>query len=226
MSDLTIIFLTVNKLPAKWVDFHKEKLLEAAGDCPIITVSRIPTDMPGINLIQDEPISAGNVYRQMLKAAKIATTPYIAVAEDDSLYPYDHFHTFRPDLRTFSYNMTRWSMYEWREPMYSWRDRISNLTFIGPRELTTKCLEERFQKVPNPPDHLVGELGKVRIQDRLELPHYPIKMWNSEIAVININHQYSMDDKELRKVKRPGPLRAYDIPHWGRAETIMEKFIP
>ena len=31
MNDITIIMLTANKLPDKWVPFHKEKLLEAIG---------------------------------------------------------------------------------------------------------------------------------------------------------------------------------------------------
>jgi hypothetical protein len=110
--------------------------------------------------------------------------------------------------------------------MYSWRDRISNLTLIAPRELVIKCLEERFAKHPDPlPDHKVGELGKLRIQDRLGLPSYKIKMWNSDIAVLNINHQYSMDDMELRQVKKPGSLRAYDIPGWGHARDIMKHFV-
>lgn len=226
MNDLTIIFLTVNKLPAKWVAFHKEKLLEAVGDYPIITMSRIPTDMPGINMIQDGEICADNVYRQILRACKVATTKYIAIAEDDSLYPYDHFHSFRPDEKTFAYNQSRWSLYEWRKPMYSWRDRISNLTLIAPRELAIKCLEERFAKYPDPlPDHLVGEMGKPRTEEKLGLPHYNTRMWNSDIAVLNINHKYSMDDRELRQVKKPGSLRAYDIPHWGHAKDIMKHFI-
>lgn len=223
--NLTCVFLTVNKLPPKWTTFHKQKLLEAIGDYPIITVSRIPTDMGGVNLIQDGPICADNVYRQMLRACYVATTPYIAIAEDDSLYPYDHFHTFRPDLNTFAYNMSRWSLYDWREPMYSWRDRISNLTLIAPRELTIKCLEERFEKYPNPiPDSLCGEMGKVRTERKLDLPHYNTIMWNSDIAVLNINHKYSMDDRELRQVKKPGSLRAYDIPYWGHARQIMAHF--
>lgn len=224
-NDLTVVFLTVNKLPEKWVRFHRETLLKAVGDYPIITVSRVPMDMPGTNIIQEPPFCADNVYRQILRAAKIATTPYIAIAEDDSLYPYDHFHTFRPDSGTFAYNMSRWSLYEWREPMYSWRDRLSNLTLIAPRELTIQCLEERFEKYPDLiPDHMCGEMGKPRTEEKLGLPHYNVKMWNSDIAVLNINHQYSMDDRELRKVKKPGSLRAYRIPHWGEASDIMKHF--
>jgi hypothetical protein len=51
MEDITIIFLTNDRLPSKWKQFHKEKLLEAVGNAPIITLSREPSDL-GINLIK------------------------------------------------------------------------------------------------------------------------------------------------------------------------------
>ena len=225
VNDLTVIFLTVNKVPKKWAHYHKKRLLHAIKGYDLITVSRESMDMPGTNLIQDDDICASNVYKQMLRAAKIATTPYIAVAEDDSLYTRSHFREFRPALDTFAYNMNRMSMYEWRKPMFSWRDRISNLTLIAPRELLIKCLEERFEKYPEgTSDEVTGEVGKSKIEQRMGLPHYKSVMWNSSHAVININHQYAMDDMEIRQVKKPGPIRAYEIPYWGRAEDIMKYF--
>jgi hypothetical protein len=226
-DDTTIMFLTVNKVPEHWRQFHKQKLLEAAGRLPIVTVSRIPMpDMPGQNIIQTEPICASNVYWQILKVAKLVKTPYIAIAEDDSLYPYDHFHSFRPADNHFSYNMSRWSLYEWRKPaIYAWRDRISNLTLIAPRELAITALEERFRLYPDgTPDRLTGELGKKNTDFKLGTTHIRSELWNSDIAILNINHQYSMDDRELRQVKKPGSLRAYDIPYWGRAEDIIKEF--
>lgn len=224
-NDLTVIFLTVNRVPKEWAKYHKEVLLKAIQGYDLITVSREPVDIRGINLIQDEPICASNVYKQMLRAAKIATTKYIAVAEDDSLYPRDHFVEFRPSSNEFAYNMSRWSMYMWREPMFSWRDRISNLTLIAPRELLIKCLEERFEKYPDgTTDDMTGEVGKERVEKKLDLPHYNIRMWNSTNAVINLNHSFSMDDRELRQVKKPGMLRAYRIPYWGEAAEVAKHF--
>ena len=42
MNDLTVIMLTPNLVPKKWAQFHKQKLLEAIGDTPLITVSKKP----------------------------------------------------------------------------------------------------------------------------------------------------------------------------------------
>jgi len=227
MKDLTAIFLTVNKVPPHWVAFHREHLLKAIEGYELITVSRKPMpDMPGKNLIQDEKICSSNVYKQLLRAAKLVETPFLAVVEDDSLYPAEHFNEFRPGENSFAYNMHRWSMYEWhKKAMYSWRDRISNLTLIAPTALAIRALEERFAMFPNGTEEWqTGELGKNRISAKFGLTQHPVKMWNSTYAVINMNHQYSMDDMEIRKVKRPGALRAYDIPKWGPAEDILKEF--
>src|SRR5437016_5786451 len=94
MKDLTIIFLTASKLPKKWALFQKEKLLEAVPDTPIITISKEPLDW-GTNILQTEPYGTSNIWVQLLKGAKTATTKFIAVAEDDVLYPKEHFE-FRP----------------------------------------------------------------------------------------------------------------------------------
>lgn len=217
-KDLTIIFLTCNKLPKKWAEFHKQTLLREAKGFPIITVSREPTDI-GINLIQDGAISVSTIYRQILRASKLATTPYIAIVEDDTIYPRDHFVSFRPE--TFAYNMTRWNLFTWGNPTYHYKDRATNLTLIAPRELVIKCLEERYEKYPNGSKY-EGEMGKKMVEDNLGLPHYESVKWNSTLPVLSLQHVHSIDDRENRMVKRMGFLRAFDIPHWGRAEDILK----
>jgi hypothetical protein len=225
-NDLTIIFLTVNKLPQGWVKYHKGVLLEAAGDYPIITVSAKPTDMPGANIIQSEPFNASNIYRQMLRAAKLATTSFLAVVEDDSLYPREHFIKFRPEVDEFAYNYSRWSLFSWGEPTYYWTKRISNLTLIAPRELLIQALEERFAKYPDgTPEDKTGELGRVQIEKGLELPHYKSVDFYTTIPVVNLNHVHSIDPYEKSMRKRRGFVRAYDIPFWRKASTIQRKFV-
>src|SRR3990167_985746 len=139
MTDLTIIFLTVNKVPYKWAEYHKSVLLEAIGDTPLITISKKPLDW-GMNLIQEEEPSVSNIYRQVLRGAKLATTPYIAIAEDDTLYHKEHF-TFRPPMDTYGFDGHRWGLFTWGKPTYYYKDRISNACMIAPRELVISALE-------------------------------------------------------------------------------------
>ena len=222
--DITIIFLTANKVPKKWAEFHKEKLMEAVGVFPIITVSMEPLDW-GINILQDKPYSASNIYFQMLRGAKAASTEYIGVAEDDMLYPKEHFE-YRPPPDTFAYNMNKFSLFTWGRPTYFWKDRVSNSTLIASRRLVIEALEERFNKYPDgTPDGITGELGRQNVEDKLGLTHHKSAWFSTDISVIRIDHEYGIDRLTRTHRKRKGILQAYDIPYWGKAEDLIKKFV-
>lgn len=224
LNDLTIIYLTANKVPKKWAEFHKEKLIEAAGTSPIITISREPLDW-GINLLQTEPYGISNIYYQLLKGAKSASTDYIGVAEDDILYPKEHFE-YRPPLDTFAYNMNRFNVFTWGKPTYFWKNRMANSTLIAPRKLTIKALEERFSKYPNgTPPSFTGELGRSNIEDKLGVTRRKSTWFSTETSVIKIDHELGIDRLARTHRKGMGILRAYDIPYWGKAEDIVKQFI-
>lgn len=224
-KDLTVIFLTLNNLPSGWEEYHKQVLLYSIGDAELITVSRIPTDMGrGINLIQTETPSASNVYWQMLRAAKLSDTKYIAVAESDTLYCPDHFR-HRPRDDEFAYNLSHWSLFTWGVPTYGWRNRKGNYSMIAPRKLLIEALEERFEKYPEgtPPD-LTGELGRVKVDSYLGLTQRKAVDFYTNNPIINVNHELGLDDRARRHQKTLGTLRSYDIPGWGKAADLVLKF--
>lgn len=222
-NDLTIIMLTASRVPAKWARFHKEKLIEAAGTSPIITISRKPLNW-GINLIDKEPYKISNIYFQLLRGAKKAATDFIAVAEDDTLYPKEHFE-HRPPQDSFAYNKNRLGLFTWGKPTYFWKDRISNSTLIAPRKLAIVSLEERFKKYPKgTPSYYTGELGRKNIEDKLGVSHRKTCWFSTEISVVRIDHELGIDRLSRTHRKAPGILRSYDIPHWGKAEDIVNQF--
>ena len=220
MKDLTCIFLTVNRVPEKWTQYQKEVLLKAIGDTPIITISKKPLDW-GTNLIQEEEPSMQNIYRQILRGAKLATTPYIAIAEDDCLYQKEHF-TYRPPLDTFAYDYHRWGLMTYpvfgRNSFY-YNDRMSNSTLIAPRELTIETLEERFNKYPN---HRIGELGK---EAGTVLTRNKVVRYCPMSSNVFLSHVNAIDPYEQKMKKRRGFVRAYEIPYWGRPKDILKHFI-
>jgi hypothetical protein len=222
-SNITIIFLTANKVPPQWAEFHKEKLLEAIGSSPIITLSMKPLDW-GTNILQDQPYSASNIYFQLLRGAKIATTDYIGVAEDDMLYPKEHFE-YRPPLDVFAYNMNKFSLFTWGKPTYFWKDRVSNSTLIASRRLIIEALEERFNKHPNgTPQGITGELGRRKVDDTLGLTPHKSAWFSTDTSVIRIDHEYGIDHLTRTHRKKMGILRSYDIPYWGKATDLIKKF--
>ena len=224
-AGITIIMLTANKVPKKWAQFHKEKLLEAAAGSPIITISREPLDW-GINLLQTEEYGISNIYFQLLKGAKAATTEFIAVAEDDTLYPKEHFE-FRPPPDTVAYNMNKFGLFRWsRTPTYFWKNRVKNSTLVAPRQLVIEALEERFKKYPNgTPSGFTGEIGRNNIEDKLGVTRRKFIWFSTEISIIAVDHEFGIDRLARTHRKGMGILRAFDIPYWGRAEDIVKKFV-
>jgi hypothetical protein len=231
MVDLTAIFLTSNAVPEKWAEYHKQVLLEALGDYPIITISRKPMDW-GLNLLDTEPRSSVNFYRQLLRGAETATTPYIACVEDDTLYNKEHF-TFRPPLDTFAYNLHRWSVSTWTEPFYSFRQSKVGAAGIYPRLETIEALREKLATVPKdaPSGWLwkIGEPGTggergLGIKIRKSMDFY------TSAAIIQFNHDYftnadnSPEGVARRHRKAFGKIRATEIPYWGRADKLIQKF--
>ena len=236
MADLTCLFLTVNRVP--WQKYHNKIMLEAIGDYPLITISAEPMDLPGIQLRQSAEQSHDKIYRLMLQGAKLATTDYIAMVEDDMLMSKDHFE-LRPPLDTFGYNWNRWSLFTWGEPTFSFKRRYCNGCSILPRLEMIDALEERFAKWEKIPHHLNGELGFEKVERNLGVKVRKSMVLYSKIPVVQIHHTYGTPgigrahlnqndtaDLEARKVrKRMGMMRAYEVPYWGRSENLVKNFI-
>jgi hypothetical protein len=221
MSDLTVIFLTENTLPKKWMRYQRKTLLKAVGSNNLITISRKPLKNMGLNLIQKKPRSLANIYWQILRGAKSAKTEYVAVAEDDTLYPESHFK-IRPRKNVFAYNASNWKIYNWGKPIYHSPTNMLNYVLIASRELVIKTLERRFTKGFG--NHIAGELGKEKVYKRLGIrENRRVKFW-TVFPVINVNHDKGFDPKVQAHIKPVRGLRVYDVPYWGRAEDIMKKF--
>ncbi|MFA4890695.1 MAG: hypothetical protein WC587_03705, partial [Candidatus Paceibacterota bacterium] len=221
----TILYLTASQIPESFAEYQRKILLEAIGDHPLISISRKPLDF-GTNVLQVGPKCMDTIYREMLRGAKLAETPYVAIAEDDTFYPKEHFNFFRPPLDTFAYNQNRFSLFTWGTPTYNWRNRKSNASLIAPRELLIEALEERFKKYPEAiPERIVGELGRPMVERNLGVTLRKSVEVFSEVSVIQVNHDYGSDDRARRHRKALGPIKAYDMPHWGKAEDLIKHII-
>jgi hypothetical protein len=227
-GDLTILYLTVNKMPDRWSQFQIEHLVKSAAGDPIISISRLPMSL-GTNLIQEGPFSYFNIYMQMLRGSLVATTPFVALAEDDVLYTYEHFHEFRPPLTAVSYDRSRWSLFTWDpNPIFCLRQRVNNSTLIAPRELLIEALSEWKTKYPaGRPDDLMGEVGRPIVERRLHVTHRDMVEWYCTNAVVQLNHPTGTDTGSTRRedgrhmVKQHGQIKAIEIPHWGKAADLV-----
>lgn len=223
-KDLTVIYLTASEIKESFANYQRKVLLEAVRDYPLISVSRKPLDF-GYNLLDDGERSLSNIYRQMLRAAKIATTQFVATAEDDTLYHKNHFEFYRPDMDTFAYDQNRFALFTWGEPIYSWRDRKSNCSLIAPRELLIEALEERFAKWPNgTPSNITGEVGRGMVERNMRITERKSVEKFSEVSVIQFNHDNASEDRQRNHRKRLGQIKAYDLYYWGKASELIKHY--
>ena len=209
MVDLTVLFLTVNRVPKQWAEYHWRMLLEATEGYKII------------KLEQEASTDKSNIFKQMLKGARMAKSKYIAIAEDDTLYPREHFHDIRPGDDEFGYNLHRWWLHTWDEPVYHTKKTYINATLIAPRELLIEALEERSHL------GLDCEIGKC--EARYGLKPRKVRELYSNVGVVQFDHDYFAGSEEpgaieKRHTKRPKPIKAYDIPHWGNAIGLRKHF--
>lgn len=213
-NSLSVIFLTLNRLPKKFAEFQYNTLLEATKEFPLLTISRKP--MPGWNILDKEPPGYLNIYRQMLRGATLCDTEYVAIAEDDCLYHEQHYTFHRPEV--FAFNQNRFALFTWGRPMYHWRNRFSNATFIAKKDALIDALEERFDKWgDNWPPQFIGEVGRERVDKGLGVTHIPAETVYSNVSVIQMNHEFAHEERQRRRRKSYGPIRAFDIPIWGHA---------
>jgi hypothetical protein len=229
MSDLTVIYITANRVPKKWESYQMDVLKKALLDNDVITISREPMDF-GQNILDVEPLYNGNFPRQLFRGIEKARTKYIALAEDDTLYTSDHF-MFRPNLDRFFYSFNRYILYLWDPQFYYKLDQLAGAGMICNRNLALDALGDRIEKYPNglPRDRYV-EFGYERRYPNLGLNFHSIGKFKQGNPIVQVEHLYfsSMENNHYnRSIKRnkQKPHHYYDeIPYWGKTENIIRYF--
>jgi hypothetical protein len=242
--DITIVYYTSNYLETKnpkFVEKTREQLLKAAGDRPIIVVSQKPTKIGNsVNVcVGDIGRSHLNIYRQILEGAKAATTDYVAMAEDDILYSYEHYHPeiyiknefIRPDL--FLYDMAKVSIFTWtKPPMFSFRTKRKVVNqLIAPRKMLIESLEERFERVEFlkskgwPEEKIIKYWGDPGRYEHL-LGVTPRKSYEfySWVPSVVFSHEHAFGYLYQGKKKKIGDLRIIELADWGKASDIVKMF--
>lgn len=201
MSDLTILYTTAHKIPEKFASNVLKQLYRAAGTYTVYETHGKASES-----------SITNYYRALLEAAKTAATPYIAFAEDDTLYCDEHFNQRPSDLHTFAYNTNRWNLYTWSEPpFFSLRQRKILATLIAPREKFIEVMEKRLE---NPDEKRMVEPGRVDGECSETFDTYK--------PIIVFTHPDSFGYAFQGKRKRASRIRALELPYWGTAQRVME----
>src|SRR5512146_591189 len=118
MTDITACYYTANQLPEYLAESVRNRLVESTrvAGVPIVSVSQYPISLGRNICIGPIGPSLLHLYEPVLIAAEHATTPYVALCEDDCLYPPSHFTCYRPPDSVFGYNQNKWTVFAWDEP--------------------------------------------------------------------------------------------------------------
>lgn len=240
MNNLTIIYYTSNRLDKVNPYFlrkTREQLLRAVGDFPIVIVSQKPMIF-GKNSINVNMGDIGrshlNIYRQILEGCKAATTEFVAMAEDDILYSYEHFHSELPVGDVFLYDMNKVSLFTWiKPPLFSFRhDRMVVNQLIAPRLMLIEALEERFERVKYLIEkadqreekviRLFGDPG--RYERQLGVTERRTDTFMCTCPSIVYSHEEAFGFLNQGKKKRLGDLRILEVQGWPRADELVKWF--
>jgi hypothetical protein len=224
-GDLTIIYITANKIDGYFGENVRDQLVKIADNLPIISVSWEPMDF-GQNHVYGTPEkpSTWHIYKQVLEGAKLAQTKYIGIAEDDVLYSPDHYFSYRPEDNEFAYNVCKWGVYTWTQPpVFSFTRRKNNTSLIAPRKALIETLEERFEKYPDPNDYPLkwwAEPG--RYEKPLGLKTFKVVEYWSGYPNIVFSHEKALGYNNLGSRKRLGRMKAYETVYWGHVEDVLK----
>ena len=221
MSNLTILFYSANLKPEPFASNVRAKLLEVVND-PVISITHRPLDGFDTNAVITMPVSTYSVYAQILIGARLATSKFIACAEDDVLYPAEHFQFRPPQDDTFYYSKSRWWVE--KDGFYRWRDRTVMSTCICNRELYIAWAERLFEKFPVHPEKredMTGWAEPSRYEWYLGLPKVKGDTFETENPVVTFNAKPSLGG--LRKIGPTDTIRT-ELPLWGDAKTLWRAY--
>lgn len=241
--DLTVLYYTANRIAEPFAQAVRAELRATIWDrYPVVAVTQTPIGFGPLVTFEPPSVrgaeicvgeigaSIYNCYQQILIAATAADTPFVACAEDDSLYVPEHF-AFRPPRDAFAYNQHRWVITRRlsadrrrREAIYYFRRRHQMAMLVCSRDLLVETLEERFAKFPEPVSHDEakrtgwGEPG--RYERNLGLTRRTLMAFETALPCVTFNHHASlMGRRQMQTTDRV----LTELEPWGNADVLWRR---
>jgi len=233
-KDLTCLYYTSNFLETAnpyFLSNTMKYLKLAIGNTPVVSISHKPMDFGENICVGDIGRSNKNIYTQILIGAKAAKTRYVAMAEDDVLYPPEHFQSRPSKDNILYYDMNKWSVFTWSKPMvYSWRHRKIIFSLICLRSMLVDSLEERLEKWPEYNNAFTGEPG--RYDEKLGVKLRESEEGWGDRPMVVFSHPHALGyvttppgrSHNVGERKALGPLRGTELIPWGNVHDVMKLY--
>lgn len=226
MSDLTVIYYTSNYITEEFARNIRNVIIGSIGDCPLISVSHKPMDFGQNICVGEIGRSHLNIYRQILIGAKAAKTPYVALVEDDILYPPSHFR-IRPTRKDiFTYDTNEWRIYTWvKPPVFGQGGNTVVHQLISGRDYLVDAMEERFRKWPDDSKvNLSDWKDPGRRESRLGVSFRQMEIQPGKDPIVAFSHEDAFGYLNLGNRKPLPHPRCDFLEPWGSAEDVMKLY--
>lgn len=213
MRDTTVIYVSSNREDPEFEKKIQEDLLDMCGNLPIISVTQKPTKL-GTNIcVGDVGASGYNFCRQVLIACEAAKTKFVVSAEADCLYSPGYFN-FVPKRLDVPYRNTNLYVLKYKQDVFCAKHSSTFSQVIG-REFYIKRLKELFKGLPKWDPNMKNfpkEIGK-KLFDEFEY-------FETQYACISFKTGNGM-----RKHSTTDEIPLSEIPYWGLAKLLRERFL-
>ncbi|OGH14820.1 MAG: hypothetical protein A2687_00035 [Candidatus Levybacteria bacterium RIFCSPHIGHO2_01_FULL_38_26] len=215
----TLIYYTANRENPVFEQKVIDDMLKKAENIPIISVSQKPMDLGRNVCIGDVGFSYLNERKQILIAAKLATTEYIITSESDFLYPPQYFK-FKPKGDNFYRWENIWIMWladRKRQNFYRKRSTSDGAQIVK-RDFFVAMLEKYLAPYP----------GWYEENDRQRDPRHspyhrvPFTPISQDIPCVSIKSNFGLT--YLTGVNNTPEGITKNLPYWGDVSKLRAKF--
>ncbi len=213
-TDLTIVYYTANRIPNDMAEKVRASIKQAAGSCPIISVSKKPIDF-GKNRVVDLPYEPMSIYKQLYIGAQAADTKYVALVEDDCLYTPEHF-AYRPPAGVFAYNYHRYNLLTGAVVAYASKFKPVLSQCICERSLLLAAMAERLKAKPKR-EHC-GEFGL--FEKAIGITEREILEFRTKKPNVVLCHGKNISGRKIVK----GTI-VDELDGWGKATDVAEEYV-
>uniref|UniRef100_A0A6M3IQD1 Glycosyltransferase n=1 Tax=viral metagenome TaxID=1070528 RepID=A0A6M3IQD1_9ZZZZ len=219
-KDLTIIYCSSNMEEPEFEQRIRDNILKVSGGLPIISVTQKPIENFGINIVVGSNIgvSGFNFFRQSLIACENAKTRFVISAEADTLYPPDYFE-YIPEKDDVCYRNNNLYVMAHKRAIFWKKEEGATHAQVINREYYINRLKKLFKGAPQwSPDEKnfpKERHRKVDVFEPSQIEYYQTK---------NPVFQFKTSDS-MRHYTRSDRINRYEIPYWGDAKTIRDKYL-
>ena len=227
-----IIYYTDNSLDEKFAKGFRQRLVNAALDIPIVSVSQKPIDFGHNICVGEMGRSLCMMWKEMLTALIYSQADVVYIAEHDVLYDSSHFKFEPEDDNCFYYNRNVW-LVRTRDGKTMWKPSLCFSQCVCNRLLLLNDIMQRVRWCENggiPSLHQgayePGRIRKTRMDERKIFGINTDMKWRLEYfesAKPNVDVRHGRNLSGPRRFKpRPQDIatRIYTdtVPGWGKSQ--------